>query len=215
MREDGKKPDIIDGVVGTPARTATLELTEAQSRAFSPWNLLRWNAAGVDDGWDPAGVRAKYELPWRAAHAHRMTNGAPHIHTTEAGAEISAQALPAQSSAASHWVTDSKLVKLSAATGGKIRRHQGQQHRQTQVVAIHATADNGFYATAYLPWTRPISPYRSWPGSRSCAQRVTRFSCLTTCRWRPGREGPVSGQLVRLPGQGLRGRSLRRGRLPR
>lgn len=158
-RESGKAvkaSEVLDSAVGNPRHTLGRDLTETQARAFNPWNMLRWNADGVDDGWDPAGVRAKYEgygaLPIRVT----LTNGAPHIRTGEASAEIGAAVFPAISTKAIHWSTTSKLVKLSATTGGKITVTGANTTDKTQVIPITASADNGLSSTAYVTVDPPL-----------------------------------------------------------
>lgn len=149
-REDGGKPDPLDSAVGTPRRTLTLELTEAQAQAFNPWNLLRWNAEGIDDGWDPAQVRARYEplgaLPFRVT----LTNGSPRLRTGDAPAEIAAKVLPTGSTASIRWSTASPFVRLSGATGDRITVTAANTTDRVQVVPIRVSADNGLYATAYV-----------------------------------------------------------------
>lgn len=153
VRESGRSldaRDIIDSAVGAPRSTLGVDLTEAQAKAFNPWNLLRWAPDGTDDGWDPAGVRSSYEtfgvLPVRVT----LTGGSPHLRTTEAPAKISARVFPAGSTSAIHWTTDSPLVKLSAATGDTVAVTAANTTDKTELVAIRAAADNGLYATAYV-----------------------------------------------------------------
>lgn len=156
--ENGKTPDIIDSIIGAPKRTAGRELTEEQANAFNPWNILRWTASGADDGWDPAGVRAKYEplgvLPTRMV----LTNGAPRIRTTEAPVRISAKVLPMGATKTIRWETASPFVKLDRTTGETITVTAANTTTRTQTVAIRALADNGFSATAWVTVDPPWQP---------------------------------------------------------
>jgi hypothetical protein len=148
--DSGRPVDIIDSIVGKPKRTLAREMTEAQSRAFNPWNLLRWTADGVDDGWDPAGARARYEGLGARPFRIKLTNGVARARTTEAPIEIAAVVQPKGSTSKIGWTTSSPLVRLSAAEGDRVIVTPANTTDQTQVVAIAAKADNGFSSTAYL-----------------------------------------------------------------
>lgn len=170
VTEDGRPADIIDSIVGDPRRTISRELTEQERLAFNPWNLLRWTPEGVDDGWDPAGVRSRYEQngvqPFRIA----LTNGAPRIRTAEAPAEIEAKVQPPGSTGRIQWTTRSPLVRLSAAEGDRIVVTAANTTERTEVVAVEATADNGFSSTAYVtvdPAYRPAPALKGEPIIRS------------------------------------------------
>jgi len=70
-----RKPAVIyDSTVGPTAFTYSRELSEQELGAYNPWNLLRIapNAATAD-GWDPAGVREKYQTAGQEKLVFRMT----------------------------------------------------------------------------------------------------------------------------------------------
>ncbi len=143
----GKPAVIYDSTIGAPAFTYSRELSEQESLAFNPWNLLR----GADD-WDPAGVREKYEaarqgnLPFRIA----VTGGSPSIRTGEGGATISATVTPARADQTITWSTKSDLISLSQTTGSKVLVKGRNTTSQAEWVTMKATATNGVYVTAYV-----------------------------------------------------------------
>ncbi len=148
--EAGRPVNIIDSIVGPERRTLSRELTESESLAFNPWNLLRWTADGVDDGWDPAGAKARFE--GQGAHPFRikLTNGAARIRTAEAPVEVTASVQPKSATSKVWWSTKSPLVRLSATEGDRIVVTAANTSDRTQVAAVEATADNGFSSTAYV-----------------------------------------------------------------
>lgn len=158
--DSGRPVDILDSVVGEPRRTLTHELSDAEVLAFNPWNLLRWTPEGVDDGWDPAGARARYEsqpaLPFRI----KLTNGVARIRTDETPVEVTAAVSPPSGTTRLRWTTTSPLVRLNAAEGDKVTVTAANDTDQTQTVAVHATADNGFSSTA---WVTVDPAYRPAP----------------------------------------------------
>lgn len=150
VTDSGRPVDMLDSVVGEPRRTLSRELTDAEMKAFNPWNMLRWSPEGSDDGWDPAGIRAHYEagpsLPWRIA----LTNGLPRIRTGEAPAEILAAATPAAGASRIRWSSASPLVRLSATEGDRVTVTAVNTTDQTQTVPVTAAAENGFSSTAWV-----------------------------------------------------------------
>lgn len=148
--DSGRPADLIDSIVAPPRRTLSHELTDAEAKAFNPWNLLRWTADGVDDGWDPAGAKARFE--GQGAHPFRLklTNGAARIRTTEAPVEVAATVQPAGATGKIRWTTASSLVRLSATEGDRVTVTGANTTDRTQVAAVKATADNGFSSTAYV-----------------------------------------------------------------
>jgi hypothetical protein len=150
VTDSGRPADIIDSVVGEPRRTLTHELTDQEVLAFNPWNLLRWTPEGVDDGWDPAGVRARYEnqppLPFRV----KLTGGVSRIRTDEPPIAVTAAVSPPAGTTRVRWTTTSPLVRLSAAEGDRVTVTATNPTDQTQTVAVQATADNGFASTAWI-----------------------------------------------------------------
>jgi hypothetical protein len=176
--ESGRPVDIVDSVVGEPRRTFSREMTEAELAAFNPWNRLRWNAQGVDDGWDPAGARAKYEsagvLPWRLT----LANGISRIRTGEPPVEITATIRPAGSTRRIRWTTASPHVTLSAAEGERITVVGANATETPQVAEIRASADNGFYSTAWVtvdPAYRPAPTLAAAPVIRAAGQGRARL----------------------------------------
>lgn len=176
--ESGKPVDIVDSVVGEPRRTFSREMTEAELAAFNPWNRLRWTAQGTDDGWDPAGARARYEaagvLPWRLS----LTNGLARIRTGEAPAEITAAVRPLSSTKAIRWTTASPHVTLSTAEGDKVTVMGANATETSQVAEIRATADNGFYGAAWVtvdPAYRPAPTLSGEPVIRAAGQGRVRL----------------------------------------
>ncbi|KHL26539.1 hypothetical protein PK98_09095 [Croceibacterium mercuriale] len=146
----GQPVTIVDSIVGEPRHTIARELTDGQAQAFHPWNLLRWTAEGVDDGWDPAAARASYQgagpLPFRL----QLTEGAIRLRTGEAPAEISARVSPPGSTRHIRWNTASPLVTLSAAEGDSVVVTAANHTDDTQVVPIEVRTDNGFVSRAFV-----------------------------------------------------------------
>ncbi|HEX4342187.1 MAG TPA: pectinesterase family protein [Verrucomicrobiae bacterium] len=144
---DGHPPDIYDSTVGEPAFTYSRELSRQERTAFNPWNLLR----GADN-WDPAGVRSEYEsaeqgnLPFRIA----LTGGSPTIRTGGAGVTFGATVAPLRADPTITWSTKSDLVSLSQTNGSTVVVTGRNMTTEAQWVAIHATATNGVYVTAYV-----------------------------------------------------------------
>lgn len=166
VTESGRPVDIVDSIIGEERRTLSRELTEDESQAFNPWNLLHFTVDGVDDGWDPAGVRERYEgrgtLPFRVV----LTNGSTRIRTGEAPAEIAAKMLPSGSTGRIRWVSGSPLVRLSAEEGDRVVVTATNTTEQSAVAAIEAMADNGLSSTAYVtvdPAYRPAPELEGQP----------------------------------------------------
>lgn len=148
--ESGQPVTIIDSTVGEPRRTISRELTDEQARAFHPWNVLRWTAAGVDDGWDPANARAGYKgaepLPFRL----QLTGGATRMRTGEQPATISARVFPSGSTRHIRWNAASPLVSLSADEGESVTVTAANHTDRTQIVPIEVRTDNGFTSRALV-----------------------------------------------------------------
>lgn len=161
----GRPADIVDSSVGEPRRTISRELTDQERQALNPWNLLRFTVDGVDDGWDPAGVRARHEglgvQPFRVV----LDNATPRIRTGEEPAEIAARALP-PGSGAIRWTSGSPLARLSASEGERVRVTAANTTERTALVPIEATAANGLSSTAFVtvePAYRPAPDLRGQP----------------------------------------------------
>jgi pectin methylesterase-like acyl-CoA thioesterase len=170
--DDGRPVDIVDSLVGEPRRTLTHELTDQEVLAFNPWNLLRWTPDGVDDGWDPAGARARFEsqapLPFRI----KLTNGVSRIRTAETPVEVTAAVFPPVGTTRVRWTTASPLVRLSVAEGGHVTVTAANETDRTETVAVQATADNGFASTAWItvdPAYRPAPTLVADPAPRPTA----------------------------------------------
>ena len=148
--ESGQPVTIIDSIVGEPRRTISRELTDDQARAFQPWNVLRWTAEGVDDGWDPADARAGYEgdgpLPFRL----QLTKGAIRLRTGEQAAAITAKVYPPGSTRRLRWQAPSPLVSLSAAEGESVTVTAANHTDRTQIVPIEVRTDNDFVSRAVV-----------------------------------------------------------------
>jgi hypothetical protein len=158
--DSGRPVDILDSIVGEPRRTLTHELTDQEILAFNPWNLLRWTPEGVDDGWDPAGARARYESQPALPYRIKLTNGVSRIRTDQAPGEVSAVVFPASGTTRLHWAAESPLVRLSAAEGDKVTVTAANDTDQTLTVPIRVSADNGFASTA---WVTVDPAYRPAP----------------------------------------------------
>lgn len=151
-RDASGRPAVIpDGLSDPPTFTLSRELSEREAGAFNPWNLLRATPAGVDDGWDPAGARAKHDALAPGDQVFRMAlvNGSPSIRTGGAGATIEATVAPARSHGVPiTWKTTSRLVTLSTTTGNRVTVTGNNRTRRAEYVDVTATAPNGFHVTA-------------------------------------------------------------------
>lgn len=170
VTESGRPVNIIDSIVGEERRTISRELTDQESHAFNPWNLLRWAPDGRDDGWDPAGVRARYEglgvQPFRVA----LDNATPRIRTGEAPVQIRAAVSPPASTGRIRWTAGSPLARLSATEGDSVDVTAANTTERTEVVAVEAKADNGFSSIAYVtvdPAYRPSPELTGEPSLQS------------------------------------------------
>jgi hypothetical protein len=149
---DGHPAVIYDSTVGVPAFTYSRELSDRERAAFNPWNLLRAAPDMPADDWDPAGVRSKYEsvgqgnLPFRIA----LNGGSRAIRTGGSGATIGATVTPARADQTLHWSTESQLISLNRTTGANVMVTGQNTNSQAEWVAVHATATNGVYVTAYV-----------------------------------------------------------------
>jgi hypothetical protein len=149
---DGHPAVIYDSTVGAPAFTYSRELSDREVLAFNPWNLLRAAPNAPADDWDPAGVRSKHEsagqgnLPFRIA----LTNNSPSIRTGGPGATIGATVTPARADQTITWSAKSDLISLSQQTGSNVVVTGRNTTSRAEWVAVHATASNGIYVTAYV-----------------------------------------------------------------
>ena len=147
---DGHPAVIYDSTVGAPAFTYSRELSDLELPAFNPWNLLRAAPDAPADDWDPAGVRSKYEpagnLPFRIA----LPGGSQAIRTGGNGATIGATVTPARADRTITWSTKSDLISLNRTTGANVIVTGQNTNSQAEWVAVHATATNGIYVTAYM-----------------------------------------------------------------
>jgi hypothetical protein len=149
---DGHPAIIYDSTVGAPAFTYSRELSGQELPAFNPWNLLRAAPNAPADDWDPAGVRNKYEsagqgnLPFRIA----LKNGSSSIRTGGSGATISATVTPGRADQTITWSSRSDLISLSRTTGPNVVVTGRNTTSQAEWVAVHATASDGVYVTAYI-----------------------------------------------------------------
>ncbi|QTC89758.1 pectinesterase family protein [Brevundimonas goettingensis] len=207
VTDSGRPVDILDSVVGEPRRTLTHELSDTEVHAFNSFNLLRWTPEGVDDGWDPAGVRARHEaqpaLPFRI----KLTNGVSRIRTDDAPVEISAAVYPPSGTTTVHWTTDSPLVRLSAPEGDEVTITATNATDRTETVPIRVSADNGFASTAWItvdPAYRPAPTLTrqpvlrrtpeglrldydlTLPAGREDRSRITWFACPDAACANPG-----------------------------
>lgn len=146
----GRPVDLIDSIVGPERRTLSRELTPDESLAFNPWNQLRWAPDGNDDGWDPAGARAKFEGQGIRPYRIKLANGVARIRTGEAPVEIAAQVLPKGATGRVRWSSSSPLVKLSATEGDRVVVTATNTGERTQIATIRALADNGFSSVAQV-----------------------------------------------------------------
>ncbi|WP_369059776.1 pectinesterase family protein [Caulobacter sp. 73W] len=164
---DGRPADIIDSIVGPQRRTLTRELSDPEAKAFNPWNILRATPEGVDDGWDPAGVRERHAGEEPAVFRMIMKGHAPTLRTGGEGAPLSVAIQPAGArSQPIRWSTASDLVRLSATQGEQINVIGANTTDQVQTVAVDAIAPNGMKATAHVrvePTYGPPPVFKSAP----------------------------------------------------
>ena len=154
---DGRIADPIDSFIGPERRTMTQVLNDQQAEAFNAWNMLHATPDGVDDGWDPAGVRAKYEALGPQVFRLTMTGGAPVVRTGGKGAEIAVSVLPKAAEAQPiHWVAHSALVTLSADNGNRITITGSNHTSEAETVAVDAIAADGLRSTAYVTVEPPF-----------------------------------------------------------
>ncbi|MDG2522116.1 pectinesterase family protein [Caulobacter segnis] len=148
---DGRPAEIIDSIVGSERRVLSRELSAEEAKAFNPWNILRATPEGVEDGWDPAGVREKHAGEQPSVFRMVMNGEASRIRTGEKGAVLSVNVQPAAAqSQPIRWSTRSKLVKLSAVEGREITVSGANTTDQVEMVAVDAIAANGMKATAHV-----------------------------------------------------------------
>ncbi len=165
---DGRPADIIDSIVGPQRRELSRELSDQEAKAFNPWNILRATPEGVNDGWDPAGVRERHAAESPAVFRMIMKGQAPSLRTGGEGAALSvaiqsalAQAQPIR------WSTRSDLVRLSATEGAQITVTGANTTDQVEIVPVDAIAPNGMKATAHV---RVEPAYGPSPGFVSAPQ---------------------------------------------
>lgn len=148
---DGRPADIIDSIVGPERRGLSRELSDEEAKAFNPWNILRATPEGVDDGWDPAGVRERHAGEIPAVFRMVMKDHAPSLRTGGEGATLSVAVQPALAQAQPiRWSTRSDLVRLSATEGAQVTVTGANTSDQVETVAVDAIAPNGMKATAHV-----------------------------------------------------------------
>jgi hypothetical protein len=169
---DGRPVHIMDSILGPPRYELSRELSDDEVKAFNPWNLLHAAVNGEDDGWDPAGVRAKYEplgnrifrlslnakstaaKPTGDASGYSafstITPGNITLRTGSTGATYSATVLPALAEGSMlKWSSPSPLVTFSASEGTRVTVMGNNKTERAEYVPIRATATDGFYVTGY------------------------------------------------------------------
>ena len=147
----GNPARISDGSADPAEFTYSRELSDEEARAFNPWNMLRAAPNGTVDDWDPAGVRANYEVAGQGSLVFRMAlTGQPAlVRTGGAGATMGATVLPARADQSLTWSTDSKLISLSSTTGPTVVV-TGRNPGLPEWVSVTATAANGLRCTAWV-----------------------------------------------------------------
>jgi hypothetical protein len=149
----GNPAVIYDSNVGAPTFTYSRELSEAELKAFNPWNLLRAAPNGVADDWDPARVRGKYEAGGEGDLVYRMalTGSGATIRTGGSSATIGATVMPKRAADATiAWSTKSDFVSLNQKTGPNVVITARNTTSRPQWASVIAAAPNGFYVTAYI-----------------------------------------------------------------
>jgi Pectinesterase len=164
----GKPAVIADSIVGPPVFTLSRELSDAEVKAFNPWNLLRAAPNGPADDWDPANVRTKYESQGSEVFRMAVTGGSttsqmaalgpfispavsPTIRTGAVGATIGVTVSPARAKETPiTWSTPSNLISLSSSTGSSIVITGNNKTNRAEYVPVKAMASNGFYVTVYV-----------------------------------------------------------------
>lgn len=148
---NGKPAVIYDSTLDPSSFSYTRELSDAEGKAFNPWNLLRAAPGGATDDWDPAGARQKYDAHGSDIFRMILTGSGATIRTGGEAATISAALMPDRAPDNTiRWSTDSDLVVLSVAEGASVDVMGKNSTDKAQFVPIRATAANGFYVTAYL-----------------------------------------------------------------
>jgi hypothetical protein len=149
----GNPAVIYDSNVGVPTFTYSRELSEAELKAFNPWNLLRAVPNGNADDWDPAGVRRKYETAGEGDLVYRLAlpGSVQTIRTGGPSVAIGATVMPKRVAGSPiTWHTKSDLVSINQTAGQIVVVTATNTRNQPQWVPITATAPNGFYVTAYV-----------------------------------------------------------------
>ncbi|HEY4363737.1 MAG TPA: pectinesterase family protein [Bryobacteraceae bacterium] len=149
----GRPAVIYDSNEGEPKFTYSRELSDAELRAYNPWNLLRAAPNGVLDNWDPAGVRQQFEAAGEGSLVYRMAliGSGTTIRTRGAPTTIGATVTPDRASTTPiTWSTPSELISLSRTTGPNVVVTARNTTDQPQWVPISAAAPNGYHVTAYV-----------------------------------------------------------------
>jgi hypothetical protein len=168
VKDTNGRPVILkDSNVGPATYALSRELSDEEVKAFNPWNLLRAAPNGPADDWDPANVRAKYEMHgndvFRMAVIGKSTGeipGAgpftspavsPTVRTGAPGATIGASVSPlrAQNTPIT-WSADSNLVTLSATTGSSVVVTGNNTTNKAEYTVVKAKAANGFYVSVHV-----------------------------------------------------------------
>ncbi len=171
----GNPAVIYNDSVNGPSSGYSREMSDEEAKAFNAWNLLRGN-----DGWDPAGVKEKYQGQTGVYRMALTTGGGGRggrrggagaaagggaggglnpaaaavystIRTGDAGVTINASLTPSDTPDSSiTWSTQSNLVSLSSTTGPQILVTGQNKTEKAEYVPINAKASNGYYVTAYV-----------------------------------------------------------------
>ena len=200
---NGDPAVICDDSVSVPAFTYSRELSEAELLAYNPWNLLRAAPNATADGWDPAGVREKYEASGQGAMVFRMAlTGAaserggrfgagaspapgPRIRTGGPGVKIGATVTPNDAADKTiTWSTTSDLISLSRTTGADVVVTGRNKTEEAQYASIMAKASNGCFITAHV-YVEPkfIDPPRVTAAPNLALRRMGKSASITPLIW--------------------------------
>jgi hypothetical protein len=149
----GNPAVLYDSNVGAPTFAYSRELSDTEVRAFNPWNLLRAAPNGVEDNWDPAAAREKYEVADKEKQVYRMalTGSGATIRTGGPGAKIGATVTPRGIAGSTiTWSTKSDLISLNQTTGPNVVVTARNTTSEAQWAKIIAATPNGFYVAAYV-----------------------------------------------------------------
>jgi hypothetical protein len=149
----GNPTVLYDSNIGAPTFAYSRELSDNEVRAFNPWNLLRAAPNGIEDNWDPAAAREKYEVAGKEKLVYRMavTGSGVTIRTGGPGATIGATVTPRDAAGSTiTWSTKSDLISLDKTTGPNAIVTSRNTTSEAQWAKITAAAPNGFFVAAYV-----------------------------------------------------------------